>query len=267
MILHTYVPQMPLSMFIACFWYMQGYHPSHSRELALPDGSVEVVINLGDEQNRLFNRENKELLLGPTIICGPHVDYFVIDTAKEATILGIHFNPGGIRMFLKEPLYELLNTHVSLDTFWGARANELRDELLAARTPEVMFRVLERRLLSFASLPMERNPSVDYALKELRHSRVSKVMEHIGMSHRKFNQLFKEEIGMTPKQFHRIYRFQEAMRMIGNGDTIIWTDIALACGYYDQAHFIKDFQAFSGINPSDYRSISGRHHNHAALPS
>jgi AraC-like DNA-binding protein len=267
MILRTYIPQTPLSMFVEYFWYVQGYNPTHSRELTFPDGSVEVVIDLGDDTIRLFNREGSELIFGSSIVCGPHSEYFVIDTANESRVIGIHFKPGGIHPFLKDSLDKILNTHLSLDILWGSRAGEIRDELLASSLPEVMFRVLERRLLSLAFRPLEQHPAVEYALNELRRSQVAKIIEHIGMSHRRFNQMFKEEVGMAPKQLSRIYRFQEAMRLIGNGGNIAWADIAMACGYYDQAHFIKDFQSFSGINPSNYHSISGRHHNHATFPS
>jgi AraC-like DNA-binding protein len=256
---------MPLAMCVDYFWFVQGYNPAHSKELALPDGSVEVVIDLRDDPIRLFDRENRELIFGTSILCGPHSDYFVIDTACESKVVGIHFKPGGIHSFLKEPLDEILNVHLSLHTLWGSRVNEIRDELLTARVADEMFRVLERRLLSLAVKDLERNPAVQYVLSNLHRSQVAEIMEQIGMSHRRLNQMFKEEVGMPPKRLSRLYRFQEVLHCINDGKRISWTDIALACGYYDQAHFIKDFQSFSGINPSDYRPISGRHHNHAAF--
>jgi AraC-like DNA-binding protein len=263
MLLRTYNPQMPLAMFVDYFWYVQGYNPVHSKELALPDGSVEVVIDLREDTIRLFDSRNRELNFGSSILCGPHSDYFVIDTACESRVIGIHFKPGGIHAFVKEPLDEILNVHISLHTIWGSRVSEIRDELLASLVPDEMFRVLERRLLSLATKDLERHPAVQFVLSNLHDGQIAEIIEQIGISHRRFNEIFKQEVGMTPKRLSRIYRFQEVLRSISDGKKISWTDIALACGYYDQAHFVKDFQSFSGINPSDYRPISGRHHNHA----
>jgi AraC-like DNA-binding protein len=263
MLLSTHIPQMPLAMFVDYFWYVQGYNPAHSKELALPDGSVEVVIDLREDTIRLFDSRNRELNFGSSILCGPHSDYFVIDTACESRVIGIHFKPGGIHAFVKEPLDEILNVHISLHTIWGSRVSEIRDELLASLVPDEMFRVLERRLLSLATKDLERHPAVQFVLSNLHDGQIAEIIEQIGISHRRFNEIFKHEVGMTPKRLSRIYRFQEVLRSISDGKKISWTDIALACGYYDQAHFVKDFQSFSGINPSDYRPISGRHHNHA----
>ncbi|QGQ98224.1 AraC family transcriptional regulator [Paenibacillus psychroresistens] len=265
MLLRTYIPRAPLSMFVDYFWYIEGYNPAHSKELALPDGSVEVVINLMDDSIRLYNLAGKELNYGSSVLCGPHSEYFLIDNGNESKVLGIHFKPGGLRPFINEPLDEILNIHVSLDLLWGLEAHRLRNELLEAKIPERMFPVLERRLIALAVQPFEQEPAVLYALHELHHLQVSEVIDNTGWSHRRFNQLFKENVGMPPKRLSRIYRFQNALHFIDSREHISWLDIAIACNYYDQAHFIKDFQAFSGLNPSLYKPIDGRHHNHAEL--
>ena len=59
---------------------------------------------------------------------------------------------------------------------------------------------------------------------------------------------------MTPKLFCRIRRFQEVLVQINARATLEWADLAYSCGYYDQAHFVHDFQAFAGLNPSVYVS-------------
>lgn len=62
MLLRTYIPQMPLCKYVDCFWYMEDYNPSHSRELTLPDGAMDVVIDLGRELIRLYDRNNVEFV-------------------------------------------------------------------------------------------------------------------------------------------------------------------------------------------------------------
>ncbi|NOU77072.1 helix-turn-helix domain-containing protein [Paenibacillus sp. LMG 31458] len=271
MLLRTYIPQAPLSDFVDFFWYFQGYSPPHSKEFALPDGSIELVINLREDKIKLFDREYKDPLqtYGSSVICGPHSEYFIIDTSAETTVLGVHFKPGGIYPFFKMPVNELHNIHVSLDALWGARAHDLREMLLLSKTVEDKFQILEESLIKLASRPLIRHPAVNFALNEfmsLPHNRpLSDVIAQIGLSPRRFIQIFKEEVGLTPKLFCRLRRFQEVLNRIDHAKSVNWLDVAIACGYYDQMHFIKDFQAFSSLNPTDYFSRPGRHHNHVAL--
>ena len=99
---------------------------------------------------------------------------------------------------------------------------------------------------------------------------ISEVTEQIGLSPRRFIQLFSEEVGLTPKLFCRVRRFQQVLRSLQhgtlNGRQIDWADIASSCGYFDQAHFIRDFRAFSGLNPTAWLPLRGEHINHVRIP-
>jgi AraC-like DNA-binding protein len=61
--------------------------------------------------------------------------------------------------------------------------------------------------------------------------------------------VFHEEVGLAPKQFARVRRFQWALRWLRKGPRVNWAWLAVECGYYDQAHLIKDFQTFAGVCP------------------
>jgi AraC-like DNA-binding protein len=63
-----------------------------------------------------------------------------------------------------------------------------------------------------------------------------------------------------------VLRFQEVLCLIEKGQRVPWADLALDCGYFDQAHFIHDFQAFTGLTPGAYLAQRGKHHNHVPLP-
>jgi AraC-like DNA-binding protein len=159
-----------------------------------------------------------------------------------------------------------------LDALWGAAACDLRDKLLAASTPETRFRILEQSLLAHTTRPLVRHPAVSFALTEFQSTPphpnkrpISDVSDHIGLSQRRFIQLFSDEVGLTPKLFCRVRRFQEVLRLVDKGQQLNWTDIALTCGYFDQAHFIHDFRDFSGLIPSVYLTRRGEHLNHVPL--
>jgi len=268
---HTYVPRPPVADFVNLFWLYEGYTLPHAKERVLPGGSMELVINLREDTIRVYDRQDTDRFQSfrGCLLGGVHSESFVIDTANQESMLGIHFKPGGAFPFFKSPASELHNVHVSLDTLWGATANDLREQLLAAKTPEATFRLLEKSLLEHVARPLERHPAVSFALQKfhgVHHTRaVSEVTEQIGLSSRRFIQVFSEEVGLTPKLFCRVQRFQDVLHLVEKGQQVEWTQIALNCGYFDQAHFIHDFRAFSGLNPRAYLTQRGEHLNHVPL--
>jgi AraC-like DNA-binding protein len=153
---------------------------------------------------------------------------------------------------------------------WGARgARRLRERLLEAPPPDETLRVLECALLEQVRRPMERHPAVRYAIGEFTSvpqiRTVSDITSELGFTARRFIETFSDQVGMTPKAFCRVRRFQEAVRLAAEAREIEWVRVAADCGYFDQAHFIRDFRAFSGINPSDYRGRATRNRNHVAI--
>ena len=259
MLFYTHIPQPPLSNFVDLLWFYDGYSPGpHSKERLMPDGSIELVINLKDDEARIYDRENldKCTRLPGALLCGPHSSFFVIDTAQQASVIGIHFKPGGAFPFFKMPACELHNLHVSLEDLWGHQSGLLRERLLEAPTPEKKIHLLEQCLLEHAFKPLERHKSVDCALGLFRNIHTAPAMaelaDQIGISSRRFIQLFSNEVGLTPKLFARVRRFQQVLRKIRSGMDFSWVDMAASCGYFDQAHFIRDFKEFSGINPTAY---------------
>jgi AraC-like DNA-binding protein len=62
---------------------------------------------------------------------------------------------------------------------------------------------------------------------------------------------FREHIGLPPKTVARVLRFEQAVRLAEETE-LSWLEIALRCGYYDQAHLIRDFRAISGCTPGTF---------------
>ena len=254
---HTHIPPGPLSEFVELFWLYECYAPPHGTERVLPQGTMELVVILGEHADT------------GAVVSGAHSETFLLDTARPMSVLGVHFKPGGAFPFLGLPAGELHNAHVALDGLWGRRAGELRERIHETKSPAAKFRVLEQALLTRAALPLERHPAVAFALgafNSVPHARtIAEVTERVGLSPRRFIQLFKDQVGLTPKLFCRVRRFQEVLRAIHDAREVDWADMALAAGYYDQAHFIADFREFSGLNPTAYLKMRGEHLNHVPL--
>jgi AraC-like DNA-binding protein len=146
----------------------------------------------------------------------------------------------------------------------------LRDGLVEAKTDAARFAILERSLLARAVRPLARHRAVALALREFEvvpHVRtISEVTRRAGLSARRFIEAFTDEVGLTPKLYCRVRRFQEVVRRVAQGRRRVkWVELALDCGYYDQAHFVADFRAFSGLCPTAYVDVMGEHVNHVPL--
>src|SRR5215510_1910276 len=257
MVFRYRVPGGVLGNFVELLWLYDPYVVSHAHERLLPTATTELVFDL------------REGVLGSaaSVVAGPHSEYSVLDTSESASVLGVHFKPGGAFPFFGIPAGELHNQDVSLDCLWGARAEAVRDQLLRAPSPEAKFDVLEQALIDVART-LDRHRAVAFALQELsapRRRSIAEVTEAIGMSQRCFIERFRHEVGMTPKLFSRVQRFQEVVRTVHPLRDVDWADIAVDCGYFDQAHFIHDFRAFSGLTPSSYFSLKSEHQNHVPL--
>jgi AraC-like DNA-binding protein len=237
----------------------------------MPNGEPSIVFNLTGDPIRIYDADNIERFscYGHAVISGARTNCFVIDTVQEERVFGIQFQPGGAFPFFRVPASEMENESIALADLWPHAAKEIWERLLAAPSIRDMFRFAEQYLLAQAVRPLEFHPAVAFARRQFcagpHHVSVASVLGAIGLSQRRFIQLFHEQIGLTPKAFCRVRRFQRILETIHGAREVDWIDVALDCGYYDQAHFIHDFRAFSGLTPSEYLSRATPHLNHVPV--
>lgn len=267
-----YTPGPPLSRFLQLLWLQETDVPLHAKERVLPDGSLELVINLREDEIRAYDPRRPEHFdrLHGGVLCGPHSEFMVIDTEEQALVMGAHFRPGGAYAFLGLPSSELLNRTVALDDFWGESARELRHRLVDARSHADRFRLFEAALLARLRHAERLHPAVAWAVAEIDRGPVFRplmeITDEIGLSSRRFIELFTREVGLTPKRYERVRRFQRAVQAVHGAAEVHWADLAVTCGYYDQAHFIHDFREFCGLTPAAYFAHRNlRHANHVPL--
>lgn len=251
-------PPVPrLAGFIDRFWSCSDA-PPHRRERILPSGTIELVVNLREDEIRVYDPSDPDRCkrYSGAVVSGAYSGAFVIDPLQHASIVGVHFRPGGAFPFLGLPAGELADTHIDLETLWGPLAIELRERLCAAATAAERFHLLEEALLSRLRRPPERHGAVPVALDAFEPTgavvRVREVAGHVGLSQRRFIQIFAAEVGMTPKLYSRVRRFQRARALVRDAVAPEWARIAVDCGYCDQSHLIRDFLAFSGLSPESY---------------
>lgn len=254
--LHPPAPQ--FDEFIDSLWLLND-SPRHSKERIVPSGTIELVINLRDDDFRIYDPTDpaRYTQYSGAIVSGAYGRSFVIDPAQQASIIGVHFKSGGAFPFLGVSAAELASAHADLESLWGRRGVvELRERLCGAQDPAERFNLLEGALMRHVFRPLRRHDAVSFALQHLRqaHGRtcLRRLAKQAGLSQRRFIEVFDAEVGMRPKLFARVLRFQRAVRLAWNEDSPDWARLALACGYCDQSHLIRDFREFSGLCPTEY---------------
>lgn len=271
-VLEHFLPSPPLSAYIEAFCFYAGDVPLHTRERCLPTGSMAVVINLGHDTFRVAGPEHADQFhsFHGGVFNGAFSQYTLIDPTTLVTTMSICFKPGGACLFLPMPASEMTNQVVDLFTLWGTAALDLREQLQSARTRSDMVRMLECFFLVRLAWERTLHPAIPFALDLFETGKgrrsILEVTAQLGMSPKRFIQLFEEAVGLTPKVFCRLLRFQETLAQIEEGQRTSWADLALDCGYFDQAHFIHDFQAFSGLMPQVYLAQRSPYRNHVPLP-
>lgn len=266
-----YRPQGLLANQIACFWYWDGIPQGHAQEQLMPNGEASVVFNLREDPIRIYESEDRSHFqsYGDAVINGPRTRPFVIDTAQEERVFGIQFRAGGSWPFFHLPVSELANQSIALDDLWDSSALQLREQLLLAVSPAEMFALAERFLRAAFMRHCTPHAAVEYAvhcfMQHPTRASVSGLVNRIGLSHRRFSQLFHDQVGLSPKAFSRVRRFQQVLVQVHRQREINWTEIALDCGYYDQPHFNHDFREFSGLVPGTYLARATEHLNHVPL--
>lgn len=225
----------------------------------MPTGNVDLVINLLADRIRVYESptDSAGIVCGGSIVHGAQSRAFVLDDLQQVYFVGVHFKPGGA-MLLGVPANELTDGHVSLEDLWGVRARELRQRLLDCATPHECFSLLERELLARLSSRVLVHPAISFALRSQSFAepsvRVAKLRRESGYSERRFTHLFAQAVGLTPKKYLRVKRLAGILRELARRDEPL-AHVAAAYGYFDQAHFVRDFRELTGVTPSAYRPM------------
>jgi len=240
----------------------RGHLPTLWRNMILPDGAMELIINLGDPQKLCTPGDPAgHTVFRKSWISGERTKPIVIDEAGYVHLIGVRLRAGGAWPFLGIPLREFTNQVVELESILGPQISDLRDRLGESTNDDSRFDLMEAWLAERARGRTQPTRSVTYALRVIQRGadavRIGKIADEIGISHKHLLREFDRCVGLTPKLLARLCSFQRVIRSIGQEPKADWSATAAMCGYYDQAHLIHEFRAFSGLTPASYLTRRG----------
>ena len=243
--LERFDPSPDLAFFVEHYWMvrwdLRGQAPYRQEILSYP--SVNLV----------FEREGPHYYTG---VYGVPPATYIRHLHGEGAVLGIKFRPGGFYPFCKQPLSRLTGLNVPCGELLGVDVRLTERRMFELESAEQMAELAE-------SFLRERKPQRD-AQAELagqmtetvsRDRSICKVEElagRFGLSVRALQRMFERYVGVSPKWVIRRFRLQEAAQQMESGHVPDWAHLAFELGYYDQAHFIKDFKSLIGKTPQEY---------------
>ncbi len=170
-------------------------------------------------------------------------------------VFAVKFRPGMFRPWYGAPAIRLTNRTEALGRELGAPASDLLAAIFAAPDELTRAKVLEARLC--AALPRF-DADAELARDLVERVRTEPVLNSVaalckasGLTPRSVQRLFRDYVGVGPKWVVRRFRLQEAAELLETSDETV-VAVAARLGYFDQAHFVRDFKAVVGETPSEY---------------
>ena len=235
---------------------------SRRRELASPQAVL--IVGFGPPIEVSFPRLG-ERVRATAFVSGLSDCYAVVDSFGSQRGVQVDLTPLGAFMLFGLPMRELANRAVELEDVLGPEGARLPERLHEASGWPARFAILDALLVDRFALARPASPDVAWAWRRLQEAdgrlRVSELAEELRCSRRHLTTRFSEQVGLPPKTLARLLRFGRAARLLGAGSSShqrggaagapsSLAEIALECGYYDQAHLNRDFREFAGLTPT-----------------
>jgi AraC-like DNA-binding protein len=187
---------------------------------------------------------------------------FTRELKGVGSAIGVKFRPGGFYPFLRKSVSTLRNKNVTLESVVGESTRDLCREL-------AMIDIDENALLGCIESFLLRHwpdfdPNVDRvaalvaAIEDDRTIlRVEDLVARYALTKRSLQRLFEHYVGIGPKWVINRFRMHEAVERLKLAEPVDWAALALELGYFDQAHFNRDFKALIGSTPKRYLESGG----------
>lgn len=236
-----YLPSPELAPFVEHYWVvawdLRGQPPRRAAVLSHP--SVHLVVQ----------GERAEVM---GVVLGRFER--VLDGAGR--VFGIKLRPGAFYPFVRAPVSTFTNRAAPLATVFGDAGARYAAAVAACATDEGCIAlaetfVRERELVADDGMVAARD-LVERAAADRAILRVDQLAAHAGLDKRALQRLFSRYVGASPKWVIQRYRVHEALDRLAHGERLAWAALAVELGYFDQAHFIKDFKALVGVSPTTY---------------
>jgi AraC-like DNA-binding protein len=244
--LTRHLPTQDLSYFVQHYWIvrwdLRGQAPYQQETLPYP------VVHLAIEHDR-------------SRIVGVIRGKFSALLHDQGWVFGVKFRPGAYYPFVRCPVSTITDRSIPIEDIFGDDGVALEAAIRAHDDEAQWIECAEQFLRSRRP---ERDDTIDLInriidciVADRTILKVDALVERFNLSKRTLQRIFSRYVGVSPKWVIKRYRLQEAAEQLAGSEIVNWPRMALDLGYFDQAHFIKDFKMIVGRTPAEYaRSVS-----------
>jgi AraC-like DNA-binding protein len=246
-------PSAEWNRWIECYWMVEDESDVSVQQKIVPDGFPEIIFHSADNYriniSGTWERQEKSLLAGQI------KKFFYLENEGRSGVFGVKLKPAApallfdIEMSLLTDRVVDLSQSIPLSSDWIS-------SMRAASSIEEKISLTEKFLRPFTDRsdlrqlhPVE--ICIEGIFKGDGLTSIEDLTSGVNVGKRQLELYFKRYVGLSPKFFSRIVRFAKIFEII-QGENINWSDVVHLAGYYDQAHFIKNFKAFTGEEPGRY---------------
>jgi len=252
-------PGARLRPYIKCFYFYESGSGSNYNDIVFPSGTMEVIFNLGEGRWKT-KKDNTYYTTPPIELWGQITRPLAIQSVGRNTMFGFRFYPHSAAYFFNENVAEFNNEVVDATTVFGESLQQLHHKLLETPDLDKRIMLLEEFLWNRLLITEKKHQKIKFIgqiaqtlSNNYSNEKINSISVRNNISSRYLNLLFSQYTGLPPKLFFKINRFQHSLNLVHSKDQSL-TNVAYDAGYFDQAHFIREFKLFTGITPTSFYS-------------
>ena len=255
-------PEKQLSPYVAFIWVFESSFgvPLADSRIIVPDGRAKIIVPYRNSlcaavTTGLLNAQEHHIFLvgiqrNPTTIAS---------TATDTGTIGVELTPKGLYHLFHLSMHEITDRMLSFEELFGPQGARLQTLVGDAEDPQQKIVLLQTALTHLLQQNDKEYALLDHTLDLLAQTHgmmpVQELAAHIGYTRRYLDRLFQEHVGVSPKSLASILRFQEVYQGWMQHQSPTFFRNHWSAYYYDQSHFIKEFQRFTGFTPQHYAGI------------
>jgi AraC-like DNA-binding protein len=246
-------PAPALRGLVSKYWEVRGSVGS-ARAKLLPREEVALIVNLGGPAALLTDAGAVKQRLDDAWLCGLQPRPLFVETEACNWRCGARLTPEGAFLLLGEAAAALAGEVVPVQELAPRWGRELAANVRQANTMQERFAAFDAAFGNLLEAPADRDATIAWVARAIRsgtHAGIGAIAADVGWSRQRMHERFVARLGVAPKAFARLARFEKALRALHAPKTPL-ASVAQGCGYFDQAHFTREFRAFAGESPAAY---------------
>lgn len=249
-------PSAALQEFVMCYWNLEGDKASTpAKNTIVPDGTMKLIFHYADTY-RHHPKNGESMVLPRCFLIGQLTQPYVVEPLGQTGSFVVRFHPNGFLPFTTIPIRQMENTAVPVENLFGQEGVRIGEQILRAQNTAERIACIEEflcnRLTQKKTIDLVVKTTVDTILDANGKGTVDEFSRKLKINRRQLTRKFSAATGLSPKQLSKTIRIQHALKAMLCEEVESLTELAYENDYFDQAHFIKEFKAFTGLTPKAF---------------